>query len=702
MGSLNSAMPDSATKGAKGSKGASSSDNSLFSFGESPPSAPAPLPAPSPDFGTTPDFGGGLSSYGSDTSLSGGSLFDDAPALHPEAPTLHPEPIEGAPAPLPAPTLADPLAPSSSAAPTLGADPTDRQTRAFNKRQEAANLKAARADSDAAWKFHQDKKAAEQKAASQRTQARRQAQAAERQQEAQARKTHQARMQAQKAQQAQQAQQVNPIKEQQRRNFEAHKAQARQVRWTQPNLRPSLANQPKGPKPVGSEEDYKRDFQRYPVTAQAEADRIVDTIPVEDWSSTQALMAQTSPGYFQSGHPANNKVRPKVDQWYKNTYPGKIDLSSGQSARGGGGMQADDRRQVDAHINAGSGTRAKAVAPYDPEILVPSAGDASRAPDLTKRLEAHGQDRDWTPGEIEDFKDQFDALDGRDQEAYLRFLEGDAGSNRGTVSMDEVSGGSGTNHLIGGSGEDTFGLYDGVETQVVGDGFGDSAGNRYDPPSSEGRSKLHNRPNDDNFDYDAGYANDQQAKENDRHYAPIINDSNDRKKAIVNNENAIFEITDNPQADNSAPWYANDDAGKTAIWAYGTLIDREAKKQGVDPDLVKAIVYSENARGNYFGAAKAAEGIGIADSILPMNIQPETWKELGISMENAFDPAKNIKAGVLLIRRIQERIEDPNPAKIASIWNYMGREKVNDFGAYVGRIHSEKPWAEGDQYRWNK
>ncbi|CCQ74753.1 hypothetical protein [Magnetospira sp. QH-2] len=89
----------------------------------------------------------------------------------------------------------------------------------------------------------------------------------------------------------------------------------------------------KDPKPTGSEEDDKRDFQSHPVTAQAEADRIVDTIPVEDWSATQVLMAQTSPGYFQSGHPANNKIRPKVDQWYKNTFQGTMDLSSGQTAR---------------------------------------------------------------------------------------------------------------------------------------------------------------------------------------------------------------------------------------------------------------------------------------------------------------------------------------------------------------------------------
>ncbi|CCQ74798.1 hypothetical protein [Magnetospira sp. QH-2] len=165
-------------------------------------------------------------------------------------------------------------------------------------------------------------------------------------------------------------------------------------------------------------------------------------------------MAQTSPGYFQSGHPANNKVRPKVDQWYKNTYPGKIDLSSGQSARGNGGMQADDRRQVDAHINAGSGTRAKAVAAYDPDVLLPSAGDATRAPDLTKRLETHGRDRDWTPGEVENFKDQFGSLDGREQESYLRMLEGDVLS--ASEGMDGVSVGIGTDHLIGGSGDDTF------------------------------------------------------------------------------------------------------------------------------------------------------------------------------------------------------------------------------------------------------
>ncbi|CCQ73166.1 protein of unknown function [Magnetospira sp. QH-2] len=108
-----------------------------------------------------------LSSYGSDTSLRVGRCsmrsqpFILSPSKEP------PRPCQRRPLPIP-------LA-KSDATPTLGADPTDRQTRAFNKRQEAANLKAARADSDAAWKFHQDKKAAEQKAASQRIQARRQA-----------------------------------------------------------------------------------------------------------------------------------------------------------------------------------------------------------------------------------------------------------------------------------------------------------------------------------------------------------------------------------------------------------------------------------------------------------------------------------------------------------------------------------------------
>ena len=177
------------------------------------------------------------------------------------------------------------------------------------------------------------------------------------------------------------------------------------------------------------------------------------------------------------------------------------------------------------------------------------------------------------------------------------------------------------------------------------------------------------------------------------HYSvPTLNNGADRIANILADKPARFDIQDNPKADPSHPWYASTWAGDAAIASYGPIIEREARKQGVDTDLVKAIAYSENARGHYFGSAKAAEGLDMADSLLPMNINPSIWGGLGIDRTSASDYLTNICAGITLIKRIADRIDNPTPEKIASIWNYTGRELVNDFGAYVGRIYRETPW----------
>ncbi|WP_419797343.1 MAG: hypothetical protein ACNI26_13590 [Terasakiella sp.] len=173
---------------------------------------------------------------------------------------------------------------------------------------------------------------------------------------------------------------------------------------------------------------------------------------------------------------------------------------------------------------------------------------------------------------------------------------------------------------------------------------------------------------------------------------PTINDADKRIENILNDENARFDIKDNPNASDKAPWYESVDAGKTSVASYCKIIEEEARRQGVDPDLVKAIVFAENARGHYFGAAHAAEGFGLSKTILPMNIDPKIWGKLGIDEKTAFDPQTNVKAGVSLIKRIATRLDNPTPSKIASIWNYTGRENTNDFGAYVDRIYREKKW----------
>ena len=115
---------------------------------------------------------------------------------------------------------------------------------------------------------------------------------------------------------------------------------------------------------------------------------------------------------------------------------------------------------------------------------------------------------------------------------------------------------------------------------------------------------------------------------------------------------------------------------------------REASAQGVDPDLVKAIMYMETTHGWY------DEYYPFNKSERPMNIHTEYWSDLGYSKEQLSDPAINIKVGVTLIRRISDRVRNPTVAKVASIYNVLGREKVNDYGARVQKIYDQKLWED--------
>ncbi len=75
-----------------------------------------------------------------------------------------------------------------------------------------------------------------------------------------------------------------------------------------------------------------------------------------------------------------------------------------------------------------------------------------------------------------------------------------------------------------------------------------------------------------------------------------------------------------------------------------------------------------------------------------MNIHYDYWKELGFSESQLEDPKINIHVGTLLIKRIQDRIRDPKIVKIASVYNVLGREKVNEYGVQVANIYRKKSW----------
>lgn len=47
--------------------------------------------------------------------------------------------------------------------------------------------------------------------------------------------------------------------------------------------------------------------------------------------------------------------------------------------------------------------------------------------------------------------------------------------------------------------------------------------------------------------------------------------------------------------------------------------------------------------------------------IFPMNINPALWRDLGFAGRDPGDPVVNIRAGVTLLKRIRDRLDDPVP-----------------------------------------
>lgn len=77
-----------------------------------------------------------------------------------------------------------------------------------------------------------------------------------------------------------------------------------------------------------------------------------------------------------------------------------------------------------------------------------------------------------------------------------------------------------------------------------------------------------------------------------------------------------------------------------------------------------------------------------------MNINPDLWSSLGLDRRSVTDPEVNLKAGVTLLKRLMDRVQDGAPEKIATLYNATGSRSVTDYGAYVARAYREKPWLD--------
>lgn len=174
---------------------------------------------------------------------------------------------------------------------------------------------------------------------------------------------------------------------------------------------------------------------------------------------------------------------------------------------------------------------------------------------------------------------------------------------------------------------------------------------------------------------------------------PLLFRWQDREASILANSPGRIVVKENPERSGQAPLHAFHAAGQAPVELFYPIIRREAARLGVDANLVRAIMYVENAQGQY---GKPFEGIG-AKSILPMNIRYDKWAGLGFSERDFFDATMNIRAGVTLIRRILDRLDEPTVSKVATLYNSLPKDSVSDFGARVAEVYRTRAWERKDR-----
>ncbi|MBB5035716.1 hypothetical protein [Prosthecobacter vanneervenii] len=167
-----------------------------------------------------------------------------------------------------------------------------------------------------------------------------------------------------------------------------------------------------------------------------------------------------------------------------------------------------------------------------------------------------------------------------------------------------------------------------------------------------------------------------------------------RKELILGSMPGNVKLKPNPAAKSDAPGHELTGVGIGAVAHYAEDIAYAARIKGIDPDLIRAIMYMEMSHGWY-----APSGLGVpysllppVKSILPMNVNANYWGDAFGTKPELSIGRTNVVSGAEMLRRLQKLSPGASIAEIATLYNNVNADKVSDYGARVAQIYKDKPW----------
>lgn len=193
---------------------------------------------------------------------------------------------------------------------------------------------------------------------------------------------------------------------------------------------------------------------------------------------------------------------------------------------------------------------------------------------------------------------------------------------------------------------------------------------------------------------EAAYNRDVIRMEGRRNPASLGDPATSRDIILSGGRLGTISVGENPDADPDAPFYE----ARMASMVRGNedSINESAAEYGVDPDLVRAIMFVETTHGWY---DLPLRWLGREKSILPMNINTDYWGDEWGTREELRNPDLNIAGGTRMLGNIVASMPEASVAEIATIYNNSNAAEVSDYGARVEEVYRNRLW-EPQEYEY--
>ena len=184
-------------------------------------------------------------------------------------------------------------------------------------------------------------------------------------------------------------------------------------------------------------------------------------------------------------------------------------------------------------------------------------------------------------------------------------------------------------------------------------------------------------------------------------------DTKERIDAYKTNKDIYINLEDKEEDGFKTFPYHDEKIGKYYVEKYSPIIEKYAKENGIDSNIVKAILFSEASDYHDEGANRLGDVVGkipfsdyilkifnrqSSTSIWPMNIQSKTWGDFQGKRYDVYNPEQNIALSVKLLKEILDSVPDKDIAKIATLWNNTGAKQVSDYGARTKYYYDNSMW----------